>query len=164
MQQPKYSQKEIERRWLVATPHLVDYENKPYRGIEDTYISETLLRLRKMTDPHGVATYKLCKKYGRDGSLANPITNIYLSEAEYLALSTLSGIRVCKKRYSVADGAVDIYPGPLRLAVFEIEFDSERAAAIYTPPAFVGEEVTDNPAYSGVALAARFSCTQRSDQ
>ena len=157
MRQPKYSQKEIERRWIVAPHHLAAYENKPYRDIEDTYINETMLRLRKVTDPVGVVTYKLCKKYGRDGSLINPITNIYLSEAEYLLLSALHGLHVSKRRYAAAEGVLDIYPGPLRMAVFEIEFDSDQAAAIYDPPAFAGEEVTDNPAYSGLALAAWFS-------
>lgn len=158
MRQPKYALKEIERRWLVTTPHLAAYEGKPCRRIEDTYINETLLRLRKVTDPVGAVTYKLCKKYGKAGSLTNPMTNIYLSEAEYLALSTLAGIRVCKNRYSAADGVIDIYPGPLRIGVFEIEFDSEQIAEIYAPPAFVGEEITHDPAYSGAALAARFSC------
>jgi hypothetical protein len=43
------------------------------------------------------------------------------------------------------------------MAVFEIEFDSDQAAEIYEPAAFVGEEVTDNPAYTGLALAAWFS-------
>lgn len=105
MRQPKYSVKEIERRWLVSTHHLAVYENKPHRDIEDTYIQETLLRLRKVTDPLGEVTYKLCKKCGRDGSLTNPITNIYLSEAGYLSLSKLDGLCVsiaslCRRRWS----------------------------------------------------------------
>lgn len=158
MGQPKYSLKEIERRWLVDPVTIDAYEKARYLDIEDTYLKDTLLRLRKVTDVSGDVTYKFCKKYGKVSSLSNAITNIYLSDAEYLVLSKLDGIRVRKRRYAVADGAVDIYQGPSTLAIFEIEFDSEQAAASYTPPAFVGEEITDNLAYSGVALASLFSC------
>lgn len=158
MGQPKYSLKEIERRWLVDPDMINSYDKARYLDIEDVYLKDTLLRLRKVTDTSGEVTYKLCKKYGKVSSLSNAITNIYLSDAEHLVLSTLDGVRVHKRRYSVADGTIDIYQGPSELAVFEIEFDSEQAAVSYTPPAFVGEEITDNPAYSGVALASLFSC------
>ena len=42
------------------------------------------------------------------------------------------------------------------LHVYEIEFDALDAAIRYTPPAFVGQEITDDPNYSGLMLARQF--------
>ena len=158
MKPPKYSLPEIERRWLVLDAFRAELASRPYRIIEDVYLEGTLLRLRSMREPDGETIYKLCKKYGRRDSLANPVTNIYLSEAEHLALGALPGACVRKHRHAMPDGAIDIYPPPLSLAIFEMEFDSEAAAAEYVPPHFAGPEITDDIAYSGLALALR--CAQ----
>lgn len=139
---PKYSIAEVERRWLVPPGFVATLEGLSYRILEDLYIGQTMLRLRKVTDPLGDVVYKLCKKYGQGASLSNPMTNIYLSQAEYQALSALDGTRVCKRRYSIAGGAVDVYPGTSPLVIFEIEFESEQEAQGYLPPNFVGKEVT----------------------
>lgn len=157
MNQPKYSLPEIERRWLVHAWYLDELAGLPCRIIEDVYVDGSLLRLRSIRAPDGEVIYKLCKKYGRRGALSNPITNIYLSRDEYLALRVLPGSRVVKHRHTVAGGAVDLYPASPPLAIFEIDFDSEQAATGYLPPPFAGEEVTDNTAYSGAALAMRFA-------
>ena len=37
--------------------------------------------------------------------------------------------------------------------LYEVEFPSEEVSREFSPPTFFGEEVTDNPTYSGVALA-----------
>lgn len=156
MQPPRYSLMEIERRWLVPAPCPVELASRPYRIIEDTYLDGTLLRLRCVREPGGAAIYKLGKKYGPHGASSQPITNIYLSPEEYRVFSALPGARVEKRRYAVENGAIDIYPAPLSLSVFEIEFPSGQAAADYVPPAFVAEEITGQEAYSGAALAIRF--------
>lgn len=153
MAAPKYSLAEIERRWLVSPEFLSSLERLPYRVVEDLYIANTRMRLRKMSSPTGEPVYKLCKKYGRDASLANPITNIYLSEDEYRVLSVLDGARVSKRRYAVAGGSIDVYAGSETIAIFEMEFDSESDAACYVPPDFTSEEVTDLAQYSGASLA-----------
>ena len=155
MAYPKYSLAEIERRWLVSPRFLIELESLPYWVVEDLYVEGTHLRLRKMTSSRGEVVYKFCKKYGRVASLANPMTNIYLSEVEYRALSMLKGKSVCKRRYAIAGGGIDVYPGLPTVAIFEIEFESEGEAASYVPPAFVNDEVTDNVQYSGQALASR---------
>lgn len=155
MATPKYSLAEIERRWLVSPDFLSNLERLPYRVVEDLYIANTRLRLRKMSSPTGEPVYKLCKKYGRDASLANPITNIYLSEDEYRVFSVLDGARISKRRYAVAGGSIDVYAGGEAIAIFEMEFDSESDAVGYVPPAFTGEEVTDRAQYSGASLASR---------
>ena len=155
MNLPKYALAEIERRWLVPEAYLAVLAGQPCRLIEDTYIEGTLLRLRAVHGPDGDTVYKLCKKYGRRDTLANPMTNIYLSEHEYRLLRALGGAQARKHRYAVEGGSVDVYLSPVSLALFDIEFDDEQRAREYVPPSFVGKEVTDDVAYSGAALAAR---------
>lgn len=155
MSLPKYALAEIERRWLVPETYLARLTGQPCRVIEDTYIDGTLLRLRAVHGPDGETVYKLCKKYGRRDALANPITNIYLSEHEYRLLCALGGAQARKHRYAVEGGSVDVYLSPVSLALYEIEFDAEQSAREYVPPSFVGNEVTDDDAYSGASLAAR---------
>jgi CYTH domain-containing protein len=151
---PKYTIEEIERRWLADASRLGDFQSCPCRTIQDRYISGTRLRLRKIEPAAGDAIYKLCKKYGRTAGYVEPITNIYLSAAEYTALLSLDGRSVRKVRYAFAGGSLDIYANPnAGLAIFEIEFASTAAAISYVPPSFVREEITDNPHYSGAGLA-----------
>lgn len=149
---PKYSIAEIERKWLVEPDALPSLEGQPYREIEDLYIAGTQLRLRRMESTDGQVVFKLCKKYGKTTALSEPITNLYLSEAEYRLLSGLAGNTVRKRRYSVAGGALDVYEGGV-ITTFEVEFGSEAEAQRYVPPALVGREVTNLEAYSGAALA-----------
>jgi CYTH domain-containing protein len=152
---PKYARFEIERRWLVEPAALALLEGKPFAQIEDLYVGDTQLRLRRLTSAEGETVYKFCKKYGKRTALSEPITNLYLSEAEHRLLSALQGQAVCKRRYPLAGGSVDVYPGPDSVAIFEIEFASEDEARRYTPPQFVGREITGDVAYSGAALAQR---------
>lgn len=152
---PKYSIAEVERKWLVESAALGSLEGKPYFEIEDLYIAGTLLRIRKMERAGSPAVFKLCKKYGKASALSEPVTNLYLSENEYrLLVSQLGGNALRKRRYSVAGGALDIYPDSRLGAIFEIEFQSEAEAERYVPPPFARQEVTGNEAYSGAALAA----------
>jgi CYTH domain-containing protein len=151
---PKYSLQEIERRWLADASRLGDYQSFPHLTIQDRYLTGTGLRLRKMQPDGGETVYKLGKKYGRNGSYAEPITNIYLSPQEYVALAELDGRSVRKIRYAFAGGSLDLYSNPNDgLIIFELEFSSIEAARQCVPPAFVREEITDNARYSGAALA-----------
>lgn len=151
---PKYANAEIERRWLVDLQAVGPLEAVAFRDIEDLYLPGTGLRLRKMEQPSGKAVYKFCKKYGKASALSEPITNLYLSEAEYGLLAQISGHLLRKRRYAVAGGALDLY-GQGEFAVFEVEFKSEAEAVQYIPPSFVREEVTDNAFFSGAQLASR---------
>jgi CYTH domain-containing protein len=149
---PKYSLMEIERRWLVDLSAL-DLTALPFREIDDLYIADSRLRLRKVAGPNEL-TFKLGKKYGKRSSLSEPITNLYLSESEYRRFADLPGSRAKKPRYSVGRGSLDVYLEPSGgVGVFEIEFDSERAAQEFTPPPFVTREITDEPAFTGASLA-----------
>jgi CYTH domain-containing protein len=149
---PKYSKIEIERRWLVDLS-AVDLEAVPYREIEDLYIADSRLRLRRVIADDKV-TFKLCKKYGRRTLWSEPITNLYLTEVEYRRFAALAGHRSLKRRYSLAQGSLDVYQEPHPgLAIFEAEFADEPAAASFTPPNFVTREITAEPQFSGAALA-----------
>jgi CYTH domain-containing protein len=152
--EPKYAIAEVERRWLVELSDLGSLDGWPYYEIEDCYITGTRLRLRKVTGASGGPVFKLCKKYGRVTALSEPMTNLYLTEAEYNALSQLSGAVLKKRRYAISGGSLDLYAGPYAgLAVFEASFESEAAAAGYMPPRFVRAEVTHEVPYSGASLA-----------
>jgi CYTH domain-containing protein len=151
---PKYSQAEIERRWLVDVASVGSLEGVPYRDIEDLYVHDTQLRLRKVTSSSGAVEFKLCKKYGRGEGLVEAVTNLYLSQREYELLAALRGDLSRKRRYSYSGGALDLYAA-FPLAVFEVEFGSEVEAQRYVAPPFVGREVTGDGEYSGGSLAAR---------
>ncbi|MGC4047797.1 MAG: hypothetical protein QM758_28720 [Armatimonas sp.] len=152
----KYSLPEIERRWLVE----IDLETAkslyrvPFTQIEDIYFPETRLRLRKMTAPDGAVQYKLCKKYGKQTKLTEPITNLYLTEEEYALLAALPGKRVIKRRYKIEGGSLDVFELPPDApAIFEKEFPSEADAVAYMPPVFVVEEITSDSEQTCANLA-----------
>ncbi len=145
---PKYSQLEIERRWLVELAALGFLESYSYRLIEDLYVQESRLRLRKISSVQTLE-YKLCKKYGKTESLSEPITNLYLSQSEYELLSVLPGQRSQKRRYQLEQGCVDVYQQPeLDFAIFEIEFACIEDAMVFNPPKFVGLEITGDSSLS----------------
>ena len=155
MSRPKYALPEIERRWLVARelaqPLLHDQSSR----ITDTYLANSRLRLRRIDDAEGRSVFKFCRKYGDRQGPVESITNLYLDAAEYHLLASLPGDRVIKHRHRQTAGAIDVY-GSNALHVFEIEFDALDAAIRYTPPAFVGQEITDDLNYSGLMLARQF--------
>lgn len=148
---PKYSLLEIERRWSVDSTLLPPLEGMPFLEIEDRYLAGTRMRLRRVTGSQGPSVYKLCKKYGPTAPWVEPITNLYLTEREYEVLRDLHAKVVRKRRYRVEGGSLDIFEDG-RAPVFEIEFDSEGEARMYSPPGFAvterlevtgtGEEVT----------------------
>ena len=149
---PKYALAERERRWLADLRAMGPVSALPCREIDDVYLRDTRLRLRRVRSVEGVV-FKLGKKYGRAPDGAERMTTIYLTEAEYAAFSRLPGYAVSKRRYTVGEWALDVYAGPQPLAIFEREFASPADAATCAPPPFAIEEITDRPEYSGFALA-----------
>lgn len=153
---PKYSHVEIERRWLVDLDQLGDLSRYARREIDDLYISDSRLRLRRVCGPADEVTFKLGKKYGKCSALSEPITNLYLTEHEYGQLLSLPGSRARKHRYAFGGGALDVYVEPCPgLAVFEVEFTNERSAQDYQPPAFVMREITAEAEFAGMSVAGR---------
>ena len=151
---PKYAKVEIERRWLADLEVVGSLDGVAFREIEDVYFPGTGLRLRKVEQVGASPVFKLCKKYGKCSAFSEAVTNLYLSEAEYkLVLSQSGDSAERKRRYGLAGGSLDVYCRPGKPSIFEVEFQSEVEALAYVPPAFAGIEVTNNPAYSGAALA-----------
>lgn len=152
----KYSLPEIERRWLVPVEQLPSLSTARRREIQDKYIHGGRLRLRAVREENRSAIFKLGKKYSRVGAEPEHVVSVYLSSEEYEVLQELPGAVAEKSRYSIEGGALDIYEHPhASPSVFEMEFASEAEAAAYSPPAFVGEEITFNAKYTGYALAQK---------
>jgi CYTH domain-containing protein len=150
----KYTLPEIERRWLVREDRVPSLRGAPRRDIVDRYIEGGRLRLRAVHAEGVASVFKLGKKYLRVGSEPERVVSIYLSQEEYELLQGLPGANARKARYSIVDGSIDVYEVPaLRPILFSIENGSEPESAAYTPPDFVGEEVTFNAEYTGYALA-----------
>jgi CYTH domain-containing protein len=128
------------------------------RVIVDHYWKGTTLRLRMVEDCDGVV-YKLCQKVRLDPK--NPesvkITNMYLDEAEFRALSVTPASIISKSRWHlVSDGvryAIDEFKGRhsgLILAETELGEDDPCVSI----PGFAVAEVTEDAQYSGGFLAA----------
>jgi CYTH domain-containing protein len=102
--------------------------------------------------------WKLCQKVRERSGLPElvKLTNIYLSEQEYVALVNLEALVLSKTRwhwqFSGRSMAVDEFHGLLDglvLAEVELGLDDERLAG---PPASIAD-VTDDDRFSGGALA-----------
>ena len=153
----KYAWVERERRWLCT--NLPAGLAGRAEAITDLYVTGTRLRLREAVPLDGGPTMR---RLGRKADV-NPstrlLTSIYLAPEEFALLSGLPGriIRKTRHHFETADGvlmAIDLFEGALAgLIMAEAEFDSAEAMAAFTPPAFVGREVTEDAAYTGGALA-----------
>ncbi len=149
---PKYSRLEHERRWLILGDG-PDLSQARGRLIEDLYLEGGRLRLRRAIFDDGRTELKLCKKYGSDDPLSQPIVNIYLAEAEYRALRLLPGDPLIKRRYSVPPFGVDVFEGALSgLRLCEAEADTHEGLASVPSPSWLGPEVTGDPRFSGGSL------------
>ena len=150
---PKYAILENERRFLVSV--LPDLAGLTYRRIEDRYLEGTRLRLRAMTDSvTGARELKFCKTYGGEDPVSAPITNLYLSEAEFAVLAVLPARRITKRRYRLAHGGrefgLDVFEGELAgLALCEAEAESRAAVLALVFPPWAGREVTEDPFFTG---------------
>ena len=151
----RYAQLEREQRWrLKELPTGVANE----RVIVDHYWTGTSLRLRMIDDGTHVA-YKLCQKIRRDA--ADPefvrITNMYLSEDDFHALSVTPASIVAKSRWTLStegvEYAVDEFKGRhdgLVLAEIELPGEADRISG----PIGAVADVTNVNEYSGGWLAA----------
>lgn len=151
---PKYSLLKIERRWIVPFELIPDLSTSRVRKYEDKYLEGGRLRLRTIHEHQVEPIYKLSKKYiCRDGGYESVVIT-FLSRAEHDSMQIIPSVKVCKNRYSLDGGFLDIYEFPKqRHAIFEMEFDSSDSAAAFVPPTFVGSEVTRNMVFNGYALA-----------
>ena len=157
----KYACLELERRYLLRELPAELKGRECSWQIVDRYLSDTRLRLRRMTSPSkGTIILKLTQKYREAGQEATEttITNMYLNEAEYSGLNRLPGTEIIKKRYGYRQQghlySIDIFEGPLQgLILAEIEAETATELAAQPFPSFALMEVTADPFFSGGALA-----------
>jgi len=159
MKMPPYAQLEIERRMRIPPELLPDLSGLRYTEIEDRYLDAGRMRLRKMTDCDATESiYKLCKKYGCTGKYEEPIVNIYLTREEYESFKILPGHDLVKRRYRYEyQGrrfSIDEHTGRWSgLYLCECEANSTSELLKIAFPPFAVEDVTEDPCFSGGALA-----------
>jgi CYTH domain-containing protein len=160
---PKYAHVERERRWLVDTAKCLPTPSDPHIVIEDRYISDSRMRLRRMTDTEtGAQSLKLTKKYPTNNPLAGPIVTAYLTVQEYELFATLPATSLVKRRHKIAAGnrtySVDVFMGAhAGLVLAEIEWPDDAGLRELPDPDFAVSEVTHIAEYQGGHLAARTS-------
>ena len=146
---------EIERKFRVAKEPL----QRASRGlrIEQGYLvalEDEEVRIRRKNGA--------CTLTAKSGSgLVRGEQEIEISEAVFEALWPFTdGRRVRKTRSELqlndVTVEIDTYDGHLAgLIIAEVEFASEEAAESFRPPAWMGVEVTGEPAYSNRVLAEK---------
>lgn len=158
---PKYALSEHERRWLLDRDVLQVIVNTRHHRIVDHYLTDSRIRLRSMRDSEtGEVTYKLTKKYGLGDDYSEPITTIYLAQAEYELFAKLPHRALTKQRYKLAENGVaysiDVFGEPHHgLILAEIECASQEALLKLPAPSFAVKEVTADERYRGGALSTK---------
>ena len=147
--------REVERRFLVdAVP--AEVEAAPARALRQGYLAgEDGVDVRVRDD---AGTPWLTVKGGR--GLARTEVELALTADRFEALWPLTdGRRVEKVRHTwpSPDGVeveLDVFGGPLAgLRIAEVEFPDEAAASAWTPPPWMGVELTGVPGWSNAELA-----------
>jgi adenylate cyclase len=147
---------EIERKFLVAEPP-ADLERWPSTAIDQGYLAITddrpEVRIRRRA---GQAW--LTVKSG--GGRVRVEEEIEIDADRFERLWPLTeGLRIEKTRYEIdaGDGRIielDVYGGGLDgLVTAEVEFDSDEAAEAFAPPAWLGDDVTEDVRYKNQRLA-----------
>jgi len=146
--------KEIERKWLVREiPSLGEI---PREQIIQGYLAissdGTEVRVRRKGDEF-VQTVK------SRGGLARDEIEVEISPDQFRALwPATEGRRLEKTRYALEWNGypleLDVYKGSLAgLAVVELEFESADESKRFSPPAWFGDEVTEDRRYKNSSLA-----------
>jgi hypothetical protein len=145
MDSPKYAHLEDEQRYVIGA--VPDGASAP-RLIEDRYICDTRLRLRRVTD-EGATTLKLGHKVRLDASAPSAVwhTTCYLDEAEFALLGALPAATLRKRRFALGNGSADQFLDALDGLVL---LEGNRPFR----PAVAAVDVTGDERFSGGALAA----------
>ena len=153
----KYAREENERRFLLPEAP-ASAQVLLVRDIEDWYIRDSTLRLRKVTT--GTDTvYKFGQKVRRaaDDPARLWLTNLYITEDEYRLLRELPGALVRKQRSLAVVGrhrvGIDRFAGDLNgLVLAESALDAPDPGGLATALGAVAD-VTHENRFSGGALA-----------
>lgn len=164
----EHMEEEFELTYLVA--RLPDgYERSHSNEILDIYIpasaAHPTLRIRHCGD-----VFEITKKEPVSGTdSSHQIENtIPLTEEEFEDLSQLPGKRVRKIRYYYNDGAqdyeIDVFQDGLEgLVTIDVEFASNEEKARFTPPDWLGADVTQETFIAGGMLCGKTYSDIRAD-
>jgi CYTH domain-containing protein len=152
----KYARRERERRFLLAAMPTGTVVRRVL--IEDRYLINTRLRLRRMTtlepaDEAGSVIYKLTQKVPSPSGTPGLITTLYLSAAEYQAIRAVPARTLRKARMSIPPFGVDVFSDALAgLILAEAEFETDDEADALEPPDDAVAEVTADERFTGGRL------------
>jgi 8-oxo-dGTP diphosphatase len=146
---------EIERKFVVAGELPAEVRQAPYTPIVQGYLTtggDPELRIRRAGNDHF-----LTLKAGSGLQRTEEELDIDRDRFERLWPMT-EGRRIDKVRYRLEHGGrtieVDVFDGPNQgLVVAEVEFPSAEQAQAWSGPDWLGEDVTDDPAYRNASLA-----------
>ncbi len=147
---------EIERKFKVK--EMPDLNLYPYKQLEQGYLNIIpAIRVRKDDDEY----YLTYKGKGSVGSIVREEYNLPLNKESYEHLITKADGRIItKKRYLIPYDKftieLDVFEGDLApLVIAEVEFETTEEALAFVPPAWFGEDVTDNREYLNARLSQR---------
>lgn len=146
---------EIERKFLVREIP-PDIENCPYEEISQGYLAVSDDGLEVRLRSRG-QIYLLTVKSGK--GIRRQENEIELSKEQFIQLWPMTeGRRVEKKRYTIRISGftfeLDIYHGTLKgLKTAEVEFKTPDEADSFTPPLWLGKDVTLDERYKNKNLA-----------
>ena len=147
---------EIERKFLVdeAPSELDAY---PSDQIDQGYVALTDDGVEVRVRSYGGRAFLTIKSGATQERVEEEIE---IDERRFRSLWTLTeGKRIRKRRYVIPAGdglkiELDVYSDALAgLITAEVEFDSPEAAAAFSPPAWLGRDVTDDARYKNKRLA-----------
>ena len=147
---------EIERKFLVTDIEGAIARSARSESIEQAYVAIDPGGFEVRARRRGAITVLTVK---RGAGLRRDEVELEIGEADFERLWELAGDRrISKRRHYVEAGELtielDVYDEQLAgLAVAEVEFGSEEAAAAYEPPDWFGEELTGDDRYSNAVLA-----------
>ena len=145
---------EIERKYLVADPSIVDRTVLPPSAMRQAYLSTGAVSVRvRIANGRARLTVKGPTHGIRRAEFEYEIP---LGDAEEMMKSLRQGEVIEKTRYERAEGGlvweIDVFGGAnAPLMVAEVELDDEDAEV--TKPTWVGEEVSGDPRFGNASLA-----------
>ena len=148
---------EIERKFLVISDEWRAATKQRFEMDQGYLSAEPVVRVRRARDDFSDKAY-LTIKQDRQNSLVRDEFEYEIPVDDALGMLALCTTRLTKTRFYVSHGGliwhVDYFCKPLGLVIAEIELDDP--AQEFDKPAWLGEEVTDDPRYLNANLAKEF--------
>lgn len=145
---------EIERKYLVADPSIVERAALPSSEMRQAYLATGTVSIRvRIAKERARLTVKGPAHGIRRAEFEYEIP---LGDAEEMMASLRQGVIIEKTRYELAEDGllweIDVFGGAnAPLVVAEVELDDEDIEV--AKPAWVGEEVSEDPRFTNASLA-----------